>query len=138
MSATVSPDGRWLAYSSDESGASEVYVRPFPEVASARWQASLSGGSLPVWARNGRELFYLNGRQEMMGVEVKPGPGFALGEPRLLFPAGQYTLTGTSQVYDVSADGRRFVMVRPVAGVAETELVLVQNWFEELKTRVGK
>ena len=91
-----------------------------------------------MWARNGHELFYLNGRQEMMSVELKAGSGFAVGEPRVLFPAGQYTLTGTSQVYDVSADGRRFVMVRPVAGIAETELVLVQNWFEELKARVGK
>jgi Tol biopolymer transport system component len=138
LSPTVSPDGRWLAYSSDESGTSEVYVRPFPEVSSARWQASVSGGSLPVWARNSRELFYVNGRQEMASVELKPGSGFVAGEPRVLFPAGDYSLGGNAQVFDVTPDGRRFLMVRPVVGTAETELVLVQNWFEEIKTRVGR
>jgi Tol biopolymer transport system component len=138
MSPVVSPDGRWLAYVSDESGSNEVYVRPFPDVTSARWQVSLNGGTLPVWARNGRELFYVSGRQEMTSLALKPGPGFAVGEPRALFSVGQYVLTGNAGVYDVSPDGRRFVMVRLAAGAGEIELVVVQNWFEELKARVGK
>jgi hypothetical protein len=127
-----------MAYVSDESGSNEVYVRPFPDVGGARWQVSLNGGTLPVWARSGRELFYLSGRQEMTSVELRPGPNFAVGEPRALFAAGQYVLVGNAGAYDVSPDGRRFVMVRLAAGAGEIELVVVQNWFEELKTRVGK
>ncbi|MEP6687690.1 MAG: protein kinase [Gemmatimonadales bacterium] len=138
MGVSVSPDGRWLAYVSDESGVNEVYVRPFPEVAGARWQVSANGGSLPVWARSGRELFYVNGRQEMTSIELKPGPSFTVGQPRVLFPAGQYVLAGNAGLYDVSTDGRRFVMVRLADGAGEIELVVVQNWFEELKARVGK
>jgi hypothetical protein len=83
-------------------------------------------------------LFYLNGRGEMTSLEVKPGPTFAVGQPHALFLAGQFVLGGNAGVYDVSADGRRFVMVRLAAGAGESELVVVQNWFEELKTRVGK
>ena len=138
MSPAVSPDGHWLAYVSDESGANEVYVRPFPDVASARWQVSVSGGSLPVWARSGRELFYVNGRGEMTSLELKPGPSFAVGDPRVLFPTGPYVMAGNAGVYDVSPDGRRFLVVRLAAGAGEVELVVVQNWFEELKARVGK
>jgi len=136
LAPSLSPDGRWLAYVSNESGTSEVYVRPFPDVASARWQVSLSGGTLPVWARNGRELFYVNGRQELATVEVGPGTTFTAAEPRVLFSASAYNLTTSAGAYDVSADGRRFIMVRPLTGPSETELVLVQNWFEELRTRV--
>jgi len=134
----VSPDGKWLAYSSDESGASEVYVRPFPDVGSAKWQVSLSGGNSPIWARNGRELFYLNSRQEMVSVQVTPGPAFAVGEHKVLFPAAPFNVGGGYQLYDVTPDGKRFVMVRGAAATSETELVLVQNWFEELKARTRK
>jgi eukaryotic-like serine/threonine-protein kinase len=137
-SPAVSPDGRYIAYSSDESGTAEVYVRPFPAVASARWQASVSGGSAPLWAPNGRELFYVNGHQELVSVAVTPGPQFALGEPHVLFSVAQYVLTGSTGVYDVSPDAKRFVMMRPVSGGDEAELVLVQNWFQELKARLGK
>ena len=79
LSPAVSPDSRWLAYASDESGTSEVYVRPFPDVATARWQVSVSGGTNPVWSRNGTELFYINGRGEMASVAIRPGPTFNAG-----------------------------------------------------------
>ena len=138
MSPSVSPDGHLLAYVSNESGRDEVYVRPFPDVAAARWQVSAAGGTMPVWARSGRELFYLNGHSDMTSVELKPGPGFSVGEPRVLFPAGQYVLGGNAGVYDVTPDGRAFIMVRPASGADESELVVVQNWFEELRARVGK
>jgi eukaryotic-like serine/threonine-protein kinase len=138
MSPSVSPDGKWLAYVSDESGQNEVYVRPFPDVATAKWQVSVSGGTVPEWARNGRELFYLNGKSEMTSLPVQPGPGFAVGQPKVLFSAVPYVLGGNVGVYDVAPDGRRFVMVRPATGVGESELVVVQNWFEELRGRVGK
>jgi serine/threonine-protein kinase len=137
ISPAVSPDGRWMAYVSDESGQLEVYVRPFPDVATARWQISASGGRLPVWAHSGRELFYLNGRQEMTSIPITPGAGFAVGQPRVLFPAAPYVLEGNAGVYDVSPDDRRFVLIRAATGGSGTELVVVQNWFEELKGRVG-
>jgi eukaryotic-like serine/threonine-protein kinase len=135
LSPAVSPDGRWLAYSSDESGTSEIYVRPFPDAATARWQVSASGGTNPVWSRDGRELFYNSGRGEMASVPINPGPTFNPGEPRPLFPVGQFTVNGNAGVFDVSPDGKRFLMIRPVAGLGETELVVVQNWFQELKQR---
>jgi serine/threonine-protein kinase len=138
MSPSVSPDGRWLAYVSNESGKDEVYVRPFPDVASAKWQASVSGGTVPVWARNGRELFYLNGKGEMTSLPIAPGPGFSVGQPKVLFSASPFVIGGNAGVYDVSPDGQRFVMVRPATGAGESELVVVQNWFEELRARVGK
>ena len=138
LSPAVSPDGRWLAYSSDESGKPEIYVRPFPDVATARWQVSVSGGTAPVWAHSGRELFYVNGRQELVSVELQPGSGAATGRPQVIIPAGQNVLTGNAGVYDVTPDGRRFVMMRQAPGEAEPELVVVQNWFEELRERVGK
>jgi len=134
----LSPDGRWLAYESDESGTSEVYVRPFPDVASGRWQVSLSGGSAPRWAHSGRELFYVNGRQEMVSTEVRSGPTFTVGEPRVLFPANSYNLIPSYPLYDVAPDDRRFLMVRGVAAEGETELILTENWFEELRARVRR
>jgi hypothetical protein len=138
VSPALSPDGRWLAYESDESGTSEVYVRPFPDVGSGRWQVSLSGGTAPMWSHSGRELFYLNGRQEMVSVEVRPGPTFAVGEPRVLFPANSYNSPANYQLYDVAPDDKRFLMVRGVTAEAGTELILTENWFEELKARVRR
>jgi hypothetical protein len=90
-----------------------------------------------VWSHNGRELFYINGRQEMSSVAVTTSPGFSLGEPQVLFPASDYNLATSAGAYDVGPDGR-FLMVRPLVGPSETELVLVQNWFEELKARARK
>ena len=74
MHPALSPDGRWLAYASNESGAFEIYVRPFPETSSAKWQVSTAGGGEPTWSRTGRELFYLNGRSEMVSAEIQAGP----------------------------------------------------------------
>ena len=138
VSPALSPDGRWLAYSSSESGTPEIYVRPFPDVASARWQVSTSGGSEAVWAHSGRELFYLNGHREMVSSEIHPGADFAVGQQRILFPAVSYTGGGTYPIYDVTPDDRRFVMVRGVTPAGESELILADNWFEELKARARK
>ncbi len=131
----LSPDGRWLAYSSDESGTMEVYVRPFPEVASARWQVSTTGGAQPVWANSGRELFYRNGRNELVAAEVRAGPGFSVGEQRALFSVAPYASPGFFQSYGVSPDGRRFLMVSEGASSQESELILTENWFQELQAR---
>lgn len=131
-----SPDGRWVAYVSDESGRNEVYVLPFPGPG-GKWQISVNGGGDPVWARNGRELFYLNGT-EMMAVDIETNPTFRAGTPRRLFDGGFITGVGRVPVYDVAADGR-FLMVQETSGDGEQgppSIIVVENWTEELKRLV--
>ena len=127
----LSPDDRWLAYVSNESGRDEVYVRPFPR--GGKVQISTEGGKEPMWSRDGRELFYRNG-EKMMAVAISAGSQLSPGRPTLLFE-GPYDLkigSGASN-YDVARDGR-FVMIHTEAGT--TQVTLVQNWFEELKRLV--
>jgi Tol biopolymer transport system component len=132
--AAFSPDGRWLAHSSDESGRTEVYVQPFPGPG-GKWQISTEGssgtaGSGPRWAGNGRELFYRIGNK-MMVVDIKTEPAFTAGKPRLLFE-GQFAGGG-----DVAPDGQRFLMIQAVEPEQPpTQINVVLNWFEELKRRV--
>ena len=133
----LSPDDRWLAYVSNESDRDEVYVTGFPPA--GKWQISAEGGNEPMWSRDGRELFYRNG-EKMMAVDVSAGPQSA-GKPNLLFE-GPYDLkegSGASN-YDVAPDGQGFVMIRTPeraqsSGQAQ-QIILVQNWFEELKRLV--
>jgi serine/threonine-protein kinase len=142
----VSPDGHWIAYVSDESGKSEVYVQPVPGLGS-RHQISPDGGTAPAWSRDGRELFYTTtetfGGQatltRMMAVAVATAPSFVASPPRLLFE-GRYGATGVVRPYDVSLDGQRFLMVKQKerAPVSASQMILVQNWLEELKARVPK
>jgi hypothetical protein len=132
----LSPDGRWLAYSSNESGTPEVYVRPFPDVAAGRWQVSLNGGTAPRWANSGRELFYVNGRLEMVTAPIRAaGSTLEAGQPKILFPANTYLLIPSFATYDVAPDDKRFVMLRSAAATEDTEIILTQNWFQELKAR---
>ena len=136
-SPQFSPDGRWLAYISNESGRYEVYVQPYPGPG-GKWQISTEGGTEPVWNPNGRELFYRSGNNKMMAVEIATQPGFVAGTPRMLFE-GQYAPAPlTFPNYDVSPDGQRFLMLKPVeqAESALTQINVVLNWFEELKQKV--
>jgi Tol biopolymer transport system component len=134
-----SPDGRWLAYASNESGRNEIYVQPFPGPGGVKYQISTDGGGEVIWARNG-ELFYWNG-DRLMVVETRTQPTFSAGVPRLLFE-GSYERTrrgagAGAPNYDVTADGQRFVMVKATeTGSAPSQLNVVLNWFEELKRRV--
>jgi eukaryotic-like serine/threonine-protein kinase len=131
-----SPDGRWLVYISNESGRNEAYVQPYPGPG-GKWQISTEGGTEPLWNPNGRELFYRSG-DKMMAVDITTQPGFAAGKPKMLFE-GQYVPTPlTAPYYDVSSDGQRFLMLKPVeqAQSAPTQINVVLNWFEELKRRV--
>jgi serine/threonine protein kinase len=135
-SGRFSPDGRWLAYVSDESGRSEVYVQPYPGPGGKR-QISPDGGNEPVWNSNGRELFYRNG-DKMLAVEVTTQPSFSVGKPKLLFEASYMQTPAGSAYYDVSPDGQRFLMIKPVEQpqTAPTKINIVLNWFEELKQKV--
>jgi serine/threonine-protein kinase len=142
-SADLSPDGRWLAYQSNSSGAFEVYVRPFPDVAGGQWLVSTAGGSEPRWAANGRELFYRDPNGAVMSVPVGPGATWSMGAPVQLFEGTSFLVAGSltfnARTYDVSPDGRRFLMIKNVEGPAtssQARIVFVQNWFEELKVKV--
>ncbi len=132
--ADFSPDGRWLAYISDESGRYEVYVQPYPGPG-GKWQISTEGGTEPAWNRNGRELFYRSG-DKMMAVEVTTQPAFAAGKPRMLFEGRYQPSPVQSTNYDVSPDGQRFLMLKPTDQAAPAQINVVLNWFEELKRRV--
>jgi len=132
----VSPDGRWLAYVSNESGQREVFVRPFPNTNDGKWQVSTDGGSEPVWAHSGRELFYRGG-QNLISVEVLPGATFVTGERRVLFSTQGFRVSPNHQRYDVTPDDQRFVMIRNLGGLEGGELIVVENFFEELKAKVG-
>lgn len=131
-----SPDGGFLAYSSDESGRFEVYVRPLSGPPRNIWQISTDGGREPVWSRNGRELFYRNA-DKMMVVNITAGSSFTSTAPRLLFERHFAEGTAGTIGYDVSIDGQRFVMIQPTEPEqAATQIHVVLNWFEELKQRV--
>jgi len=136
--AAVSPDGRWLAYASEESGVFEIYVRPFPDAESARWQVSAAGGFDPVWSRSGRELFYLSTQNEMMSVAVAPGAGFSISPPKRLFSTAPYTTNAPVPAFDVSPDDKRFLLLRETTPTDRNELIVVQNWVEEMKARAGR
>ncbi len=139
----ISPDGRWLAYQSNESGTDEIFVRPYPNVDAGRWQISSGSGICPVWNSNGRELFYYSSPGTMMAVPVETGSSFKAGTPHVAFkveysfpiaPGPQYPITP----YSVTPDGRRFLMIKEAAasGGVAPQINIVLNWFEELKQRV--
>ena len=125
---SLSPDGRWLAYESDASGRSEIYVRPYPAMDSTQ-QLSNAGGSFPVWGSDGRQIYFHQGRA-LVSVAVDGGVTF--GPPEVLF---ERSFAVQNYYFDVAPDGEHFLMLRPaVSGVLE--LIVVENWFEELKQLV--
>jgi serine/threonine-protein kinase len=134
--ARFSPDGRWLAYISDESGHREIYAQPYPGPG-GKWQISTEGGTEPMWNPNGRELFYRIG-DKMMAVEITEQPSFSVGKPRVLFEGPYQPTPATFSNYDVSPDGQRFLMLKPSESTeaAPTQINVVLNWFEELKQKV--
>jgi serine/threonine-protein kinase len=142
----VSPDGRWIAYMSNESGKNEIYVRPFPNVDGGRWQVSTSGGDRPLWSSDGRELFYQNG-DAVMAVPVKAEPTFNPGTPKILFRGTFASGNPRGNSWDISSDGKRFLMMKAAPQTTETapaapafelprRINIVLNWTEELKQRV--
>jgi eukaryotic-like serine/threonine-protein kinase len=131
-SPRFSPDGKWLAYVSDESGRNDVYVQPFPGPG-PKWLVSTDGGIDPVWSRDGRELFYRKD-DEMMAVSVAPKGEFSAGRPQRLFEI-RFDAGDNGPNYDVSRDGKWFVMPRSAQGPVPGELHLVLNWFSEVTAR---
>jgi len=137
----LSPDGRYLAYQSNESGKQEIHVRPFPQVDSGHWQVSTAGGTRAAWARNGRELFYFDGSNTFTAVPVQTsGPTFIVGRPAKVFDTTAYFTQNPARAYDVSPDGQRFLMVKnnPAGDPNGTpaSMVVVEHWIEDLRRLV--
>jgi serine/threonine-protein kinase len=135
----LSPDGRWLSYMSSMSGNNEVYVRPFPNVDDWMQQVSTAGGVAPKWSPRGDELFYRNGANEMVAVAIDRSSGstFQWTEQTTLFSVDGFRTAENRHEYDVAPDGERFVFLRFMRDADPTEIIIVENWFEELKERVG-
>jgi len=126
------PNGQLVAYTSDESGQNEVYVRPYP-AGPGEWKISNQGGRDPLWAPDGETLFYRNG-PKMMAVAVETEPAFTPGRPRLLFDEGGYTLHPPGFTnHDISPDGRQFLMIKQETASEQTQIRVILNWTEELK-----
>ena len=121
-----SPDGRWLAYQSDESGRPEIYVQRFPE-AEGKWQVSTAGGTEPVWSPDGREIFYLDSGQNLVSVQVEIGESFNAGLPETLFETRLVPLIQRNR-YAVSSDGQKFLMLTPLDSQSNPPMTVVQNW----------
>jgi Tol biopolymer transport system component len=130
--ARFSPDGRFIAYTSDESGKSEVYVQPFPQASGGKWLVSKGGGNQPQWRRDGKELFYISADSKMMAVDVTTTPAFQNGNPKALFGAPIFgTGTGPATRYDVTPDNRKFLINTrgtEAAAAPAGSMTVVVNW----------
>ena len=126
-----SPDGRWFAYTSNESGRYEVYVQSFP-LSGGKWLVSTAGGAQPHWRRDGKELFYVAADRRLMAVDVTAGASLEASAPKALFQT-QVVRYDAPNRYDVSADGQRFLINTPVGEVSQTPITVVLNWTAGLK-----
>jgi len=131
-----SPDARYLAYMSNESGRDEIYVQSFPGPG-GKWQISNDGGSEVVWASNGKEIFYRNG-DKMMAVDVVTGNSFSAGPPQVLFSGRFAPMRRGEAGYDVNREGTKFLMVQRDQSGGSQQLVVVQNWFDDLQRHLSR
>ncbi len=134
----VSPNGKWIAYESDQSSEHQIYVRPFPSMDSGEWQVSLDGGRKPLWSRDGRELFYVAAGDHLVSTPIADGETFAAGQPRKLFPVVPVTNLSSGTFFDVMPDGRRFIMIKEARRTSTRpedlrHLVIVLDWTAALK-----
>jgi len=131
---TLSPDGKWMAYQSDESGSFEIFVRPFPDVNAGRWQVSAGGGASPLWGADIGEILYRQG-QTVMRVGVSTTPAFAAATPSVLFSTNLMPDAGGIQ-YALAPDGKRLALIKNHAsGDERSEYQVVLNWFDEVRAR---
>jgi Tol biopolymer transport system component len=132
--AQFSPDGKFVAYASSETGSWEVYVSPFPGFGS-KWQVSRGGGEEPRWRRDGKELFYLAGDGRLMAAEVKTGAAFEAGSPSVLFVTHPRQPLSAMDFfsYDVTADGQKFLVNTKIDSFNSAPLSVLLNWSSELE-----
>jgi len=136
---SLSPDGRWLAHESDETGRTEVLVRSFPDAGRRREPISNGGGFMPVWGRTGQELFYINAQRQMVATRVTLGEDLVVGESEVLFDLPREVLfseTDYYALYDVDVDDQRFLMLMADEEVTNSRLVVVVNWLDEALGRL--
>jgi hypothetical protein len=140
--AEISADGHWLAYMSRDSGRTELYVRPFPNVNGGRWQVSNAGGSRPVWTRNSKELIYYEaGSGSIVTVPIQTGTTFSFGNPTKLFQWPTVGQPGLARTFDVTADGEKFLMIKEAGALNQafssnaSSIVAVLNWVDEIEQR---
>jgi Tol biopolymer transport system component len=135
-SPVASPNGAWLAYVSNETGRYEVYVTPLATPGAGKWVISTSGGTMPRWSHRGDELFYMDLRSNLVAARVTPTPPFTVQSRRVLFDASDFIQTSVSRRnYDVAADDQRFLMVQRADGARSGQVVVVENWPEEMRRR---
>jgi hypothetical protein len=132
LGAEFSPDGRWLAYCSDETGRFEIYIRPVSGTR-RRVQISTDGGEQPGWSRNGREIFYRQ-EEKIMAVPVETGENLVVGKSRTLFEI-ERNISWPIRTYGITPDGH-FVMIQPLHAATSKQIYVVLNWFDELKRLV--
>jgi serine/threonine-protein kinase len=135
MTPALSPNGRWLAYVSNETGEDEIYVVPFPNTGAGKWAISAGGGTEPLWSHSGSELFYRAASGDLVAVAIHTQPRFSLGHSAALFPTAGFTSLRFAPQYAVAPGDRRFLMIRTST---PDKLIVVENWFEELRTKSRK
>jgi Tol biopolymer transport system component len=142
LQPAVSADGSWLAYTSNELGTTEVYVRALPASAGGRWQVSNGGGSSPVWAPDGRTLYYLDASYRLIAATVETTPTFRVVSRRPLFDAGQFTFDSFHPSFAVSPDGRAFYFFRNRGfggqGATIGQVVLAEHWLTALREKTAR
>jgi Tol biopolymer transport system component len=137
---TVSPDGRWIAYTSNESGTGEVYVRAFPGTTAGRWQVSNGGGVEPRWSSDGRELYFLGG-DDLIAAQIRATHGFEVTELKPLLSAAGYLIEGFHQSYDVLPGGKGLVFRRPWGqdpALGTPTVVEAENWLADVRARTRR
>jgi len=135
--AQFSPDGRWVAYATNETGTWEVFVSPFPN-ANSKWKVSRSGGEQPKWRRDGKELFYFSGEGKMMSVSVKTGSNFEAGTPVALFQTHTRQPISSMDLfsYDLTVDGQKFLINARVDEPSSAPLSIILNWASEIEKKL--
>jgi Tol biopolymer transport system component len=130
----ISPNGKYIAYGSNETGTLEIFVRSFPDL-KGKWQVSVGGGGNPLWSPDGKELFYVTNVNKMMAVSINTSQVFSAGAPRELFDVSQMWLPNNPVTnFDITPDGKRFIMLQSTKGSSRsTSFNYVQNWVKELE-----
>src|SRR2546425_6939148 len=129
MSAAFSPNGRWLAYISNETGEDEIYVVPFPHTGAGKWAISAGGGTEPLWSHRGNELFYRDASGDLVAVEGNTNPTFSLCRSCALFPAAGFSSLRFAPQYAGALYDRHILMSRPLQSGAPVKLIGCENWF---------